>query len=109
MAEEDLLSQLANPNRFAQLKERGVIDEKEIYAKSSEQDRAQNLRQGKPEQSSPPPQPVQEVKEEPELPPEQNTLAQFSQPEIEEPKVEVQPEPIQEVQQETQQGPLLQG
>lgn len=41
---EDLLSQLANPNRFAMLKERGAINTAELEAQAKQQVRVQEIR-----------------------------------------------------------------
>lgn len=41
---EDLLSQLANPNRFAMLKERGAIDTAELESQAKQQVRVQEIR-----------------------------------------------------------------
>ena len=41
---EDLLSQLANPNRFAMLKERGAVNAAEIEAQARQQVRVQEIR-----------------------------------------------------------------
>jgi hypothetical protein len=85
---EDLLSQLANPDRYAMLKERGAIDEKAIQEAAQQQDRAQNLRQGRPAQPSQPvQQPLQQASVESDpldnasKHPEQNTLGGFVQSE----------------------------
>ena len=42
---EDLLSQLANPNRFAMLKEKGAINTAELEAQAKQQVRVQEVRQ----------------------------------------------------------------
>ena len=42
---EDLLSQLANPNRFAMLKEKGAINTAELEAQAKQQVRVQEIRQ----------------------------------------------------------------
>ena len=108
---EDLLSQLANPNRFAMLKERGVINTAELEAKAKQQVRVQEIRQSSFNNSvqtnghSVQNNPVQ-----------QTTLADISvkeeikvieQPKVEQevkaieiPKMEVKPEPKIELKQE---------
>lgn len=109
---EDLLSRLANPDRYNMLKDLGRIDEKKIFEEQIDaQPRAQNLKPAKPLQNNSIPveqkidvNPINDAAKHPE----QNTLAAFAKPEVsvevkEEVKVELQTveEPVVEVKNDT--------